>query len=96
VSTSSIWLGDWGSQSARSRPALLSTVSASATTAYLASSHGAAAPAAHDYTTVFGSSAAAFPAGAILALLLFRGGKLAAEPSAESRVPRYAARRSSS
>jgi EmrB/QacA subfamily drug resistance transporter len=58
--------------------ALLSTIAASATTAYLGSSHAAAAAAVHGYTTAFGWSAAAFAAGAVIALLLYgRAGRAA-------------------
>ena len=66
--------------------ALLSTIAASATTAYLSSSHGpsiAAHAAVHGYTTAFAWSAAAFAAGAILAALLFGRANPAAEHSAE-------------
>src|SRR6266511_4220140 len=71
--------------------ALLSTITASATTAYLASSHGpglAAQAAVHAYTTAFAWSAAAFAAGAILAPLLYGRAKRAAELSAEP-VPAF-------
>ena len=71
--------------------ALLSTIAASATTAYLASSHGpglAAQAAVHGYTTAFAWSAAAFTAGAILAPLLYGRAKRAAELSAEP-VPSF-------
>ena len=71
--------------------ALLSTIAASATTAYLASSHGpglAAQAAVHGYTTAFAWSAAAFAAGAILAPLLYGRAKRAAELSAEP-VPAF-------
>jgi len=71
--------------------ALLSTIAASATTAYLASSHGpglAAQAAVHGYTTAFACSAAAFAAGAILAPLLYGRAKRAAELSAEP-VPAF-------
>jgi EmrB/QacA subfamily drug resistance transporter len=61
--------------------ALLSTLAASATTAYVASSHGAAAAAVHGYTTAFAWSAAAFAAGAILALFMFGRAKPAAQPA---------------
>jgi EmrB/QacA subfamily drug resistance transporter len=66
--------------------ALLSTIVASATTTYLANSHGAGAAAhaaVHGYTTAFGWSAAAFAAGAVIAALLFGRTRPAAEQSAE-------------
>lgn len=51
--------------------ALLSTVAASATSAYLSSVHGPVRAAVHGYTTAFMWSAAFFAAGAILAAVLF-------------------------
>jgi len=65
--------------------ALLSTIVASATSAYLGV-HGpaaAAGAAVHGYTTAFAWSAAAFAAGAILAALLFGRTKPAAEQATE-------------
>jgi EmrB/QacA subfamily drug resistance transporter len=67
--------------------ALLSTIAASAATAYLTSSHGAAAAAVHGYTTAFGWSAAAFAVGAIVAALLFGRQKPAVGASNERPRP---------
>jgi hypothetical protein len=63
--------------------ALLSTIAASATTAYLTSNHGPAAAAVHGYTTAFSWAAAAFAAGAIVAALLFTRREPAADESTE-------------
>ena len=68
--------------------ALLSTIAASAATAYVSSSHGAVAAAVHGYTTAFAWSAAAFFAGAVLAAFMFGRAKPAAEPSTEA-VPAF-------
>ena len=51
--------------------ALLSTIAASATTAFLASGHGPDEAAVHGYTTAFAWSAASFVAGAVVAAFLF-------------------------
>jgi EmrB/QacA subfamily drug resistance transporter len=59
--------------------ALLSTVAINATASYLTGSHATAALVAtatvHGYTTAFAWSAAIFAGGALIALLLFRGGR---------------------
>ena len=68
--------------------ALLSTISASAMTSFLAGTHATpgliAAATVHGYTTAFAVSAGMFATGALVALLLFRPGvRLTAEPAAE-------------
>jgi EmrB/QacA subfamily drug resistance transporter len=67
--------------------ALLSTLAASATSSYLAGSHGAATALAqgtvHGYTTAFAWSAAIFALGAVVTALMFRRGVPQAAVSAE-------------
>jgi EmrB/QacA subfamily drug resistance transporter len=74
--------------------ALLSTVAASATMSYLKGVEPSAAAVArasvHGYTTAFAWSAAIFAVGAVVAAVLYKGGKPATEPAPATEAAAFA------